>query len=120
YLDIIKKRDKLIVGVKFDVPTFGLKNPRTNQVEGFDADIGRELAKTLLGDAGKIEFIEALSSNRIPFLLEDKVDIVLSTMTITEDRKKDVDFSEPYYVAGQSILVPKGSPIKGIGDVKGK
>lgn len=120
YLDTIKQRGKLIIGVKFDVPTFGLKNPMTDQVEGFDADIGRELAKALLGDPGKVEFVEAISSNRIPFLQEDKVDLVISTMTITDARKKEIDFSDPYYMAGQSILVPKGSPIKSVNDLGGK
>src|SRR5689334_15345971 len=107
YLDISKKRGKLIAGVKFDVPTFGAKNPTNNEVEGFDVDIARELAKVLLGDASKIELVEAISSNRIPFLQEDKVDLVISTMTINEARKKEIDFSDPYYLAGQSILVPK-------------
>jgi aspartate/glutamate/glutamine transport system substrate-binding protein len=120
YLDTIKQRGKLIIGVKFDVPTFGLKNPTTNQVDGFDADIGRELAKVLLGDASKVEFVEALSANRIPFLQEDKVDLVISTMTINEDRKKQIDFSDPYYIAGQSILVKKGSTIKSVADLSGK
>jgi putative glutamine transport system substrate-binding protein len=120
YIDTIKKRDKLIVGVKFDVPTFGAKNPMTDQIEGFDADIARELAKSLLGDAKKIELVEAISSNRVPFLQEDKVDLVISTMTINEARKKEIDFSDPYYLAGQSILVPKGSPIKSVSDLDGK
>jgi putative glutamine transport system substrate-binding protein len=120
YLDTIKQRGKLIVGVKFDVPTFGLKNPTTNQVEGFDADIARELAKGLLGDATKIELVEAVSANRIPFLQEDKVDLVISTMTITDQRKEQIDFSDVYYKAGQSILVPKGSAIKSVNDLNGK
>lgn len=120
YLDTIKNRGKLIVGVKFDVPTFGMKNPMTDQVEGFDVDIGRELAKVLLGDAKKIELVEAISSNRVPFLQEDKVDLVISTMTINEERKKEIDFSDPYYMAGQSLLVSKGSPIKSINDLSGK
>jgi aspartate/glutamate/glutamine transport system substrate-binding protein len=120
YLDTIKQRGKLIVGVKFDQPTFGLKNPATNQVDGFDADFAREFAKVLLGDANKIEFVEAISANRIPFLQEDKVDLVIATMTINEDRKKQIDFSDTYYNAGQSILVPKGSAIKSVNDLGGK
>lgn len=120
YLDVIKNRGKLILGVKFDVPTFGLKNPMTNHVEGFDTDIGRELAKVMLGDVEKVEFVEAVSSNRIPFLQEDKVDLVISTMTISDARKKEIDFSDPYYMAGQSLLVAKGSPIKSVADLNGK
>ncbi|MBS0657662.1 MAG: glutamate ABC transporter substrate-binding protein [Verrucomicrobia bacterium] len=116
----IKARGKLIVGVKFDVRLFGLNNPITKKVEGLDADIARALAKALLGGEDKIEMVEAISANRIPFLQEDKVDLVISTMTITDARKQQIDFSDVYYVAGQSLLVPKGSPIKSVKDLEGK
>ncbi len=116
----IKARGKLIVGCKYDVRLFGLNNPLTKRVEGFDADLGRELAKALLGSADKVELVETVSANRIPFLQENKVDMVISTMTITEDRKKQIEMSEPYYIAGQSLLVPKGSAIKSVKDLDGK
>lgn len=116
----IKARGKLRVGVKFDVRLFGLNNPVTRKVEGLDVDIARELAKALLGSEDKIELIETVSANRIPFLQEDKADIVISTMTITDERKKVIDFSDVYYVAGQSLLVPKGSAIKSVKDCGGK
>ena len=116
----IKARGKLRAGVKFDVRLFGLNNPVTRKVEGLDVDIARELAKALLGSEDKLELIETVSANRIPFLQEDKADIVISTMTITDERKKVIDFSDVYYVAGQSLLVPKGSPIKTVKDCGGK
>ena len=116
----IKARGKLIVGVKYNVPLFGQNNPITKRVEGLDADIARALAKVLLGSEDKVELVEAISANRVPFLQEDKVDLVLSTMTITEDRKKQIDMSDVYYVAGQSLLVPKGSAIKSVADLAGK
>ena len=116
----IKARGKLRAGVKFDVRLFGLNNPVTRRVEGLDVDIARELAKALLGSEDKLELVETVSNNRVPFLQEDKVDIVISTMTITDERKKVIDFSDVYYVAGQSLLVPKGSPIKTVKDLGGK
>ncbi len=116
----IKSRGKLRVGVKFDQRLFGLNNPLTRQVEGLDADIAREIAKDLLGGADKIDFVEAISANRIPFLQEDKVDFVIATMTITEQRRQTIDFSDVYYVAGQSLLVPTGSPIKSVKDLEDK
>jgi ABC-type amino acid transport substrate-binding protein len=103
-MDTIQKAGKLRVGVKFDVPQFGLLNPSTNKPEGFDVDFGKEIAKALGVTA---EYVEALSANRIPFLNEDKVDIVFSTMTITAERKTQIDFSVVYYVAGQSFLTKK-------------
>ncbi len=120
YMARIQQRGQLIVGVKYDTPPFGNLNPMTNQVEGFDADLGRELARALFGDESKAQFVEAISRNRIPFLQEDKVDVILSTMTITDERKQEIDFSEPYYIAGQSILVPKGSPIQNVNDLNGR
>lgn len=104
----IQAKGKLVVGVKFDVPQFGLLNPATNKPEGFDIDMANEVAKALGVTA---EFVEAVSANRIPFLKEDKVDIVFSTMTITEARKKEIDFSVVYYVAGQTFLTRKSKPL---------
>ena len=113
----IKNRGKLICGVKFDVTGFGLRNPTTNQVEGLDADLCREIAKEL---GVQPEFVEAVSANRIPFLQQDKVDLIISTFTINEERKQQVDFSVPYYEAGQSILVKSDSPIQSVDDLNGK
>jgi putative glutamine transport system substrate-binding protein len=120
YMARIQQRGQLIVGVKYDTPPFGSLNPVSNQVEGFDADLGRELARALFGDEKKVRFDEAVSRNRIPFLQEDKVDVILSTMTITEERRQEIDFTEPYYIAGQSILVKKGSPIQNVNDLNGR
>jgi ABC-type amino acid transport substrate-binding protein len=94
--------------VKFDVPQFGFRNPTTDKVEGFDVDMANEVAKALGVPA---KFVEAVSKNRIPFLKEGKVDIVFSTMTITDERKKQIDFSDVYYVAAQTFLSRKGSPM---------
>jgi ABC-type amino acid transport substrate-binding protein len=105
FMTELQDRGKIVIGVKFDVPQFGFRNPSNDQVEGFDPDIGREVAKAL---GVRPEFVEAISKNRIPFLTEGKVDIVFSTMTITDDRRKQIDFSDVYYVAAQSFLTRKG------------
>jgi putative glutamine transport system substrate-binding protein len=117
-LDTIKERGKLVVGVKFDTKLFGLKNPSNNEVEGFDIDIAKALAKSILGDETKIELKEVTSKTRIPMLDSNEIDLIIATMTITEERRKQVDFSEVYFKAGQSLLVKKGSAIKSIDDVK--
>ncbi len=119
----IVKKGKVTIGVKYDVPLFGLLDPTTKKVDGFDVAIGKEIAKTLgLNPETQIEFIEAVSANRIPFLQEDKADFVISTMTINEDRKKQIEFSRPYYLAGQSVLVKSDSPsvINTVKDLNGK
>ncbi|WP_322923122.1 glutamate ABC transporter substrate-binding protein [Paenibacillus campi] len=116
-LDQIKQRGKLIVGVKYDTKLFGLKDPASGNVEGFDVDMAHALAKSILSDASKVELKEVTSKTRIPMLNNGDVDMVIATMTITDERKKEVDFSNVYFQAGQSLLVKKGSPIKGIEDV---
>src|SRR4051812_49364580 len=120
YMARIQQRGQLVVGVKYDTPPFGSLNPVNNQVEGFDPDLARELARALFGDETKVRLDEAVSRNRVPFLQEDKADVILSTMTITDERRQEIDFSEPYYIAGQSILVRKGSPIQSVDDLNGR
>ncbi|AIE59376.1 ABC transporter substrate-binding protein [Bacillus methanolicus] len=117
-LETIKKRDKIIFGVKNDTRLFGLKNPSTGEVEGFDIDIAKALAKQILGDESKVEFKEVTSKTRIPLLQKGDIDAIIATMTITEERKKEVDFTDVYFKAGQSLLVKKDSPIKGLKDLK--
>jgi ABC-type amino acid transport substrate-binding protein len=114
YMAALKSKGKVVIGVKFDVPQMGLLNPATSKPEGFDVDIGNLIAEELDVPA---EFVEALSANRIPFLLEDKVDLIISTMTITEERKQQIDFSIVYYLAGQRLLVAKDGDIKGVEDL---
>ncbi len=112
----IQERGEITIGVKFDVPPFGFKNPQTNEVEGFDVDMGRFIAEEL---GVEPKFVEAISDNRIPFLERGTVDLILSTMTINAERDMEIDFSEPYYIARGRILVPQGSDIKGLEDLAG-
>ncbi|MGG3455201.1 glutamate ABC transporter substrate-binding protein [Paenibacillus rhizolycopersici] len=110
----IKERGKLLVGVKYDTKLFGLKDPASGNVEGFDIDISKAIAKHIFGDENALELKEVTSKTRIPMLNNGEIDMIVATMTITEERKKEVDFSDVYFQAGQSLLVKKGSPITGI------
>lgn len=113
-LEAIKKRGKVVAGVKYDTKLFGLQDPATGKVEGFDIDIAKALAKKILGDETKVELKEVTSKTRIPLLQNGDIDLIIATMTINEERKKQVDFSDVYFNAGQSLLVKKGSPIQGL------
>jgi aspartate/glutamate/glutamine transport system substrate-binding protein len=119
-LSAIKARGKLRVGVKFDQPGFGFLNPATNEVEGFDIEFGKAVAEKIFGDASKVEFKESISANRIPYLNDSVVDLVFATMTANEDRAKQIDFTDLYYVAGQSLLVPIDSTITDLASLAGK
>ena len=120
----LKSAGKITIGTKFDQPLFGLKNPTTNKVEGFDTEIGRLIARQLFGTEdveSKIEFVETPSKVREDSIEQDKVDLVIATYTINDARKQRVDFAGPYYVAGQDILVRNDdTSIKGVNDLNGK
>jgi putative glutamine transport system substrate-binding protein len=117
-IDAIKKRGKFIAGVKYDTYLFGFKNPNSGQVEGFDVDMAKAIAKKIFGDESKLELKEVTSNTRIPMLQNGEIDAIIATMTITDERKQQVDFSDVYFKAGQSLLVKKGSPIRSIADIK--
>ncbi|MCP3775138.1 glutamate ABC transporter substrate-binding protein [Paenibacillus sp. MZ04-78.2] len=117
-MEAIKKRGKLIAGVKYDTKLFGLKDPGTGKAEGFDIDMAKRLAKSILGDETKVELKEVTSKTRIPMLQNGEIDIIIATMTINEERKQQVDFTDVYFKAGQSLLVKKGSAIQSIADLK--
>jgi glutamate transport system substrate-binding protein len=119
----IKAKGKVTIGVKFDVPFMGLQNAVTNDVTGFDTEIGKIIAKAIFGtDKGKVEWVEAISRNREPFIQDGKVDLVISTYTINDARKKLIDFAGPYVSAKQDILIYKidADSIKSVADLNGK
>jgi len=121
----IQTKGKLRVGTREDNVPFGLKNISTSKFEGFDVDIAREIAKAIFGtesDIDKfIEYVPVVSATRIPTLNENKVDFVIATFTINEDRKKQIDFSDVYFNTGQKIMVKKdNTTIKDVKDLNGK
>lgn len=121
--DILKKSDKIDTitwGVKYDTRLFGMMNIESRKVEGFDIDIAKALTKRILGKEGHADFVEVTSKTRIPLLKNANIDAIIATMTITDERKKQVDFSDVYFDAGQSLLVKKDSPIKSINDLNQK
>ena len=121
-MEKLGKAGKVKVGVKFDQPGFGQKDPASGKVAGFDVEIAKIIAARMgIKEAG-IEFVESVSKNREPFIQEGKVDFVVATYTINDKRKALVAFAGPYYVAGQDIMVKKGNPkaVKKVADLNGK
>ncbi|MHC5267803.1 transporter substrate-binding domain-containing protein [Enterococcus sp. LJL98] len=110
----ISETPRIFWGVKNDTRLFGLMNIETREVEGFDIDIAKALTNELLGPEGEAVFVEVTSKTRIPLIKNGNIDTIIATMTISEERLKQVDFSDVYFDAGQSLLVKKGSPITGV------
>lgn len=118
-LDDARSRGKLLVGVKTDFPPFGSLDSG-GKPQGFDVDVARYLARTLFEEEGRLELVPVTSGSRIPYLYSDWIDMIVATMTVTEDRKRVLDFSDPYFVSASLLLVPAGSPVRGIEDLAGK
>jgi glutamate transport system substrate-binding protein len=122
----LQAKGKITVGVKYDQPGFGLRNPTTGQVEGFDVEIAKLIAVGIFGGtvadaANKITFTEAQSANREPFIQNGTVDMVIATYTINDARKQVVDFAGPYFVTHQDIMVKAtDTSIKSVSDLNGK
>jgi polar amino acid transport system substrate-binding protein len=119
-IDRIRARGRLVVGVDQNTYLFGYRDAASGQVVGFDIDVARQVASAIFGDPARIQFVAITAAQRIPFIQNGSVDIVVDTMTINCDRLKQVAFSTDYYDAGQRVLVAKSSTAKGIDDLGGK
>ncbi|MCR8844705.1 transporter substrate-binding domain-containing protein [Paenibacillus sp. SC116] len=118
-LQQIKDRGKLIVGIFTDKPPFGFVDEKGNYV-GFDTDLAKRFAKDLLGDESKIEFVTVEPASRVPYLQSGKVDLILANMTVTEERKQAVDFTNPNLKVATQLIVNDQSGIQSLADIKGK
>lgn len=119
-VDKAKDQKKLTIGVKFDQPGLGQKQP-DGSVKGFDVDVAKYIAKQLGVDEKNITWKEARSANRDSFAANGTVDMVIATYSITAERQKRVTFGGPYYVAHQDLMVRgNDSSIKSLADLKGK
>lgn len=111
---------KIIIGVKFDQPGIGFKGATDDEPEGFDPEIGKILAASLGIDDDDITWTETISDNREPFLQSGEVDLVIASYSITDERRKVVGQTGPYYVTGQQLLVGADSDIESVDDIKGQ
>jgi glutamate transport system substrate-binding protein len=113
---------EIVVGVKYDQPGLGFKDASSDIPTGFDV----EIAKLLVADLGidpesdSVTWEETISDNREPYLQEGRVDIVLASYSITDERRELVGQTGPYFLTGQQVLVAADSDITGIDDLKGE
>ena len=112
----IKARGKLLVAIDIGLPPFGMVDEKM-QPTGADVEAARLLAAHL---GVPLEIVPATGPSRIPFLLTGKVDAVMSSFSITEERKKVVAFSVPYGIIQIICAAPKSEKISSPGDLAGK
>jgi len=122
-LEKIDKSGTLIIGTRTGSPPFGYVN-KNNEWVGFSIELvekaiiptlGKKLNKTI-----KLEKKESTVPTRIPMLTSNAADLIAETMTDTQARREQVDFSLTFFVTGAQFLIKKGTPIKGIESIGGK
>lgn len=98
------KNGKLVVGIKFDQPNLGFKNP-DGTFSGFDIEVAKYVADKLGVQPTSIEFKEAKSAEREGLIERGEVDYIVASYSITDARKEKVNFAGPYFIAAQDLLV---------------
>ncbi|MCK1797452.1 glutamate ABC transporter substrate-binding protein [Streptomyces sp. XM4193] len=117
----LKDKGTVRIGVKYDQPNVGFRESEDKAPEGFDVEIAKILAGRLGIAPSEITWVEAQSKDRESMLKEGRVDLIVASYSITEDRLKQVGMAGPYYATGQQLLVRKGEgDIDGPEDIEGK
>ena len=116
-VEAIKQRGTLIVGVKADYKPFGFRDP-SGAIIGLEPDLAADLAKRL---GVKLELVPVVSANRIEFLQQGKVDLLIATLSDKPERRRVVQGIDPqYYSDFVNVLLPKSSGITDWAQLKGK
>ena len=115
----ILKRGVIKVGINADSKPFGFFDENW-QIQGYDADLARYIAQYILKSSSAVEFHPVTPANRMLKVSTGEVDIAIATMTITPQRSEIIDFSIPYDLAGQALLVRSDSKIVSIADLNGQ
>jgi ABC-type amino acid transport substrate-binding protein len=118
-LEAAKARGTLVVGVRTDFPPLGYLDADGKNA-GFEVDLARYMARQLLGDERKLRVTPAPPGSRITILHTGLADMLIAAVTVTEDRASVFAFSEPYFISGSLLLVPRNSSIRDLRDVTGK
>jgi polar amino acid transport system substrate-binding protein len=116
-LNTIKKKGTLVVGVKTDYPPFGYLD-NSGKPTGMEPDLAADVAKRL---GVKLELVPVQTANRIEFLQQGRIDLMIATMSENPQRRAVVGVIEPYYFAGgTAVLAPKSAGLKVWEDLRGK
>ena len=117
---VIENRQQLLIGLCPDLPGMGCWNSERNTFEGFEPELARCLTQELMGAIDKATWSPVTPGERIPNVVQGDLDMVLSQLTITPERLEIVDFSDPYLVAYEAVLVAAESPFQNLNDLRGK
>lgn len=108
------------MGIDQSQNLLSFRNPVTSQLEGFEVDLAREIARDIFGNSNAVDFRFIEAGERENALLNDTVDVVISTMSITQDRQEILEFSTPYMNADVRLLTVQGSGVRTYEDLTGE
>ena len=116
-LEDLKTKGEMVVGTKADYPPYGFRDAQGNIV-GIEPDLAADIARRL---NVKLRLEPVLSSNRLDLLRQGRVDLIIATMNITEDRQRQAGIVEPpYYGSGAAVLGRHDAHIEAARDLSGK
>src|SRR5215472_632844 len=116
-LDKVKQRGALVVGTKADYKPYGFRDPN-GAIVGFEPDLAKDVADRL---AVKLQVEPVVSSNRMQFLQQGKIDLMLATMNVNDERRNIVGIVDPsYYASGVNVFAVKKAALKNWDQLKGQ
>jgi polar amino acid transport system substrate-binding protein len=120
YMRTIQERGYLVVGVDQNTLLLGARNPDDGQIEGFEIDLARLIAQAIFGDENHVELKAVSTTQRVPFVQNQTIDLAVDAVTMTCARVQQVAFSTIYYDASQKVLVPTDSAATQLQDLAGR
>ena len=118
-LEAVRARGFLRVGVKADAPPFGSRDAAGRPV-GFEIDLVKVLARVLFDDDRRVEYLTVTTATRFDVLKSGQVDLVVATLTATDERRKLAELSDPYFMSASLLLVRRASPVERPADLGGQ
>lgn len=108
------KTEPLVIGMQMNYPPFEMRDAQ-GKPDGVSVELGKKLGQYL---GRPVEFRDLAFDGLIPALKTGKIDLIISSMTATEDRARVIDFSEPYLSTGLTLLINMESEVHGIDDLE--
>lgn len=118
-LDEIKEDGTIKIGVFSDKNPFGYIDSN-GEIQGYDVYFAKQIGKDLLGSEDAVEFVYVEAASRVEYLQSGKVDVILANFTVTDERKKQVDFALPYMKVALGIISPDNASITDVSQLKDK
>jgi ABC-type amino acid transport substrate-binding protein len=118
-LDDIRARGLLRVGVKTDAPPFGSFDEGGRHV-GFEIDLARFFGRVLFDDDSRVQLVPVTTGTRFGELQVGRVDLLIATVTATEERQSLTELSEPYFISASLLLVAQESRLDRLSDAAGQ